>query len=84
MKCHLRGAEIKLNTDLLFKRRGNSIVIIKNLPVWQRRNCNEYLLEDGVMAKIDVLLGRVDAPVEAKILSLPSESERFRIWCGSR
>jgi YgiT-type zinc finger domain-containing protein len=70
MKCHRCGAEMKhVNTDLPFKVRENSIVIIKNLPVWQCSNCSEYLLEDGVLAKVDILLGRVDSSAEIEILS---------------
>ena len=70
MKCHRCGAEMKyVTTDLPFKVRENSIVIIKDLPVWQCSNCSEYLLDDGVMAKVDILLGRVDASAEVEILS---------------
>jgi len=36
---------------------------------WQCGNCSEYLIEDGIMAKVDMLLGRVDASVEVEILS---------------
>jgi YgiT-type zinc finger domain-containing protein len=70
MKCLRCGAEMNnVTTDLPFKVRENSIVIIKSLPVWQCGNCSEYLLEDGVMAKVDMLLGRVDASAEVEILS---------------
>lgn len=70
MKCHRCGAEMEhVDTDLPFKVRETSIVIIKDLPVWQCGNCSEYLIEDGVMAKVDRLLGRVDASVEVEILS---------------
>jgi YgiT-type zinc finger domain-containing protein len=69
MKCHRCGAEMEhVVTDLPFKVRENSIVIIKDLPVRQCVNCSEYLIEDGVMAKVDILLGRVDASVEVEIL----------------
>ncbi|MGD0230057.1 MAG: type II toxin-antitoxin system MqsA family antitoxin [Syntrophorhabdales bacterium] len=69
MKCHRCGAEMKhVNTDLPFKVRENSIVIIKDLPVWQCGNCGEYLIEDEVMTKVDILLGRVDASAEVEIL----------------
>jgi YgiT-type zinc finger domain-containing protein len=57
-----------VNTDLPFKVRENSIVIIKDLPVWQCGNCGEYLIEDEVMTKVDILLGRVDASAEVEIL----------------
>ena len=70
MKCHQCGAEMEhVTTDLPFKVRENSIVIIKGLPVWQCGNCSEYLMEDGVMKKVDALLGRVDASAEVEILS---------------
>ena len=65
----MRGRDGARHTDLPFKVRENSIVIIKDLPVWQCGNCSEYLLEDGVMAKVDILLGRVDASAEVEILS---------------
>ena len=70
MKCRRCGAEMEhVDTNLPFKVRESSIVIIKDLPVWQCGNCSEYLIEDGVMAKVDILLGRVDASVEVEILS---------------
>jgi len=69
MKCHRCGAEMEhVGTDLPFKVRENSIVIIKDLPVWQCSNCSEYLIEDSVMAKVDILLSRVDASAEVEIL----------------
>jgi YgiT-type zinc finger domain-containing protein len=70
MKCHRCGAEMEhVRTGLPFKVRENSIVVIKDLPVWQCGNCGEYLIEDGVMARVDILLGRVDASTEVEILS---------------
>jgi hypothetical protein len=44
-------------------------VIIRHLPVWQCGNCREYLLEDGVMARVDGLLTSVGASAEVEILS---------------
>jgi YgiT-type zinc finger domain-containing protein len=70
MKCRRCGAEMEhVDTDLPFKVRLNSIVIIKNLPVWQCGDCSESLLDERVMAKVDNLLGRVDATAEVEILS---------------
>ena len=70
MKCQRCGAEMEhVSTDLPFKVRENSIVIIKNLPVWQCGNCSEYLTEDVVMVRVDELLGRVNASAEVEILS---------------
>lgn len=56
-------------TDLPFKISQQSIVIIKRLPVLQCQNCNEYLIENPVMEKIDSILTRVDTSVEVEILS---------------
>jgi YgiT-type zinc finger domain-containing protein len=70
MKCHQYGAEMEYVSNILpFKLREGSIVIIKVLPVWQCGNCSEYLIEDGVMAKVDTLLNQVNASVEVEILS---------------
>jgi YgiT-type zinc finger domain-containing protein len=58
-----------INTDIPFKIQSNSIVIIKKLPVWQCGNCDEYLIEDNVMKKVDDLLSKIDSKVEVEILS---------------
>lgn len=52
-----------------FKVRINSIVIIKNLPVLQCRNCNEYLIEDPVMERVDVILEKINKTAELKVLN---------------
>ncbi len=70
MNCYKCGTKMEyINTDLPFKIQTNSIVIIKKLPVWQCVNCNEYLIEDGVMKKVDDLLANIDSKVEVEILS---------------
>ncbi|MBF0317078.1 MAG: YgiT-type zinc finger protein [Nitrospirae bacterium] len=54
MKCHNCGGMLEeIITDLPFKIRSESIVIIKKLPVLQCQNCIEYLIEDSVMEGID-------------------------------
>jgi YgiT-type zinc finger domain-containing protein len=69
MTCHVCGGELeRLTTSLPFKMDEGSIVIIKDLPVLQCRNCSEYLIEDAVMEKIDAILSRVDAVAELEIL----------------
>lgn len=69
MTCHNCGGNLeKIVTDLPFKIRDNSIVIIKNLPVFQCRNCYEYLLEDQVVKKIDCLLSKIDETAELEVL----------------
>ncbi len=70
MNCHNCGGVLEeVLTDLPFKISQQSIVIIKRLPVLQCQNCNEYLIEDPVMEKIDLILDRVDTSVEVEILS---------------
>jgi len=70
MNCHNCGGKLeKTVTDLPFKIRQHCIVIIKRLPVLQCQNCNEYLIEDSVMEKMDSILNRVDESIEVEILS---------------
>ncbi|MBU0568660.1 YgiT-type zinc finger protein [bacterium] len=61
MICHNCGEKLeKVITDLPFKIDRNSIIIIKQLPILQCQNCNEYLIEDPVMGKVDSILDKVD------------------------
>jgi YgiT-type zinc finger domain-containing protein len=57
-----------MRTDLPFKVRETSIVILKNLPVLQCPKCPEYLIEDGVLSRIDEILARVDREAEVEII----------------
>lgn len=41
---------------------------IKNLPVVQCANCPEYLIEDGVLGRVDEILARVDTGAELEII----------------
>lgn len=69
MRCTVCGAELTATrTDLPFKVREASIVILKNLPVVQCRNCPEYLIEDGVLSRVDEILARVDSGAEVEII----------------
>jgi YgiT-type zinc finger domain-containing protein len=69
MICHVCGGRLnKVTTDLPFKITQNSIIIIKDLPVLQCQNCQEYLIEDSIMAKVDHLLSRMDDTTELEIL----------------
>lgn len=69
MKCTVCGADLKVTrTDLSFKVRETSIVILKNLPVLQCENCPEYLIEDGVLSRVDEILARVDSGAEVEII----------------
>lgn len=70
MTCHNCGGKLeKVVTDLPFKVKDNSIVIIKKLPILQCQNCNEYSIEDSVMEKIDYILDNIDKTAELEILS---------------
>ena len=69
MKCTVCGARMgSMITDLPFKLAEQRIVIIKQLPVLQCRSCREYLIEDAVMQRIDVLLMHADSTTELEVL----------------
>ncbi len=69
MKCHICGSElIPIRTDLPFKVSETTIVIVKALPVLQCQNCSEYLLEDPVMRRVDMILERADVEAELEII----------------
>jgi YgiT-type zinc finger domain-containing protein len=70
MKCNNCGSDLeKIITNLPFKINLNSIIIIKDLPVLQCQNCNEYFIEDPIMEKVDYILDRTDKSVELEILN---------------
>jgi YgiT-type zinc finger domain-containing protein len=70
MICHNCGTKLeKLITNLPFKVNQHCIVIVKDLPVLQCRNCNEYLIEDIVMEKVDSILDKIDKTAELEVLS---------------
>ena len=76
MICHNCGGKLeKIITDLPFKVKCDSIIIIKELPILQCRNCNEYLIEDPVMEKVDWVLSKVDRTAELEILSYAGQQE---------
>ena len=69
MNCHNCGAKYeKMLSDLPFKTGPHAIVIIKDVPVLQCSNCQDYLIEDTVMERIDTLLERIDEHAEVEIL----------------
>jgi YgiT-type zinc finger domain-containing protein len=79
MICRICGDKFeKIITDLPFKINQGSIVIIKKLPVWQCKSCNEYLIEDHVMEKLDALLKNVDSIAEVEILSYINQLSPFK------
>jgi YgiT-type zinc finger domain-containing protein len=69
MRCTVCGAELRATkTDLPFKVGETAIVILKSLPVLQCLKCPEYLIEDGVLGRIDQILAEVDGGVELEII----------------
>jgi len=69
MKCHVCGGEMcPIVTDLPFKVSRKTIVILKELPVLQCERCSEYMLEDRVLERVDVMIANVDEKIELKIL----------------
>jgi len=70
MICHNCGGCLEnLITSLPFKLNDECIAIIRGLPVLQCRNCSEYVIEDQVMDKIDIILSKIDTTAELEILS---------------
>ncbi|HEY1234714.1 MAG TPA: YgiT-type zinc finger protein [Candidatus Binatia bacterium] len=69
MKCTVCGARMHpITTDLPFKLSEERIIILKQLPVLQCEACREYLIEDSVMVRIDILLTRGDSAAELEVI----------------
>lgn len=69
MKCRTCGSDMKSNaTNLPFKVNETTIVILKDLPVIQCNNCEEYLLEDQVMQRVEKILEKVDTSAELQVI----------------
>ena len=69
MKCGVCGAQLRLvHSTLPFKVSEQTIVILKDLPVWQCENCGQYLLEDAVLSRVDAILARIDSAAELEII----------------
>lgn len=58
-----------MNTDLPFKVSERTIVIIKSLPVLQCGNCQEYLIEDVAMRKVESILENAGQEAELEVVS---------------
>lgn len=69
MKCGVCGAQLRpAYSALPFKVSEQTIVILKDLPVWQCENCAQYLLEDDVLSRVDVILASIDSAAELEII----------------
>ncbi len=69
MKCTMCGGELEaVETDLPFKVSDRGIVILRNVPALQCRNCPEYLLEDPVFAQVEQRLASADSAAELEVI----------------
>lgn len=69
MRCTVGGGDLAATrTDLPFKVRDTSIVILKELPVLDCVRCPEYMVEDDVLSRVDEILARVDGAAELEII----------------
>ena len=69
MKCHVCGAKLQaITTDLPFKANETTIVIMKNLPLYQCESCSEYLLEDPVLKRVEEIIQNVDNAAELEVI----------------
>lgn len=69
MKCMVCGSRLQpVESDLPFKVSGQTIVILKKLPVLQCENCSEYLIEDDVLSRVEDILAGVDSAAELEIV----------------
>ena len=68
MKCHVCGSNMKsMVTNLPFKINETTIVILKDFCP-SSNNCNEYLLDDPVMKRVDEILEKVDTAAELEVI----------------
>lgn len=69
MKCRTCGTKMRKQvTDLPFKASESSIVIVKRLPVLQCASCNDFLLSDSVMARVETILRDADRSAELEVV----------------
>ena len=68
MRCRICGGKLESRvTDLPFKI-GDSILILRSLPVLQCRQCGDTELEQVTMARVDELLAAVDGAAELEVI----------------
>lgn len=69
MKCHMCGGKMSSAiTDLPFKVGDKTIVIVKELPMFQCDTCSEYLLDDPVMKRVEEMVKHVDGAAELEVI----------------
>ena len=69
MKCRVCAGRLQLiRTDLPFKISDRTIVIVKDLPVFQCERCSEYSMDDPTFAHVEGMLARTDKAAELEIV----------------
>ncbi|MEO5330898.1 MAG: YgiT-type zinc finger protein [Magnetococcus sp. YQC-5] len=69
MQCRICGTLLfDTLTMLPFKIGADAIVIVKDLPVAQCSICQEFLIHDGVMERVEALLERVGQTSELEVV----------------
>jgi YgiT-type zinc finger domain-containing protein len=69
MKCQICGSRMQeLITDIPFKANQSTIVIMKDLPVYQCENCSEHLLDDPVLKRVEKIIKNVDSAAELEVI----------------
>ena len=56
------------SSDLPFKVREYTIVIVKNLPVLECANCAQYLIADPDFSRVEQILASVNGAAELEII----------------
>jgi YgiT-type zinc finger domain-containing protein len=69
MKCSVCGSSMSsIVTDLPFKVSEKSIVILKDVPVFQCNACSEYLLDDTVVQQVERIFENIDDDTELEVM----------------
>ena len=63
-------------TDMPFRLSDRTIMILKDLPVFQCENCVESAIEDPVMERVDSLLEKVDQAAVLEIVQFVAEGSK--------
>jgi YgiT-type zinc finger domain-containing protein len=70
MKCRVCASHLQpMRTDLPFKISERTIVIVKDLPVFQCERCSEYSMDDATFARVEEMLARADQNAELEIVA---------------
>lgn len=69
MKCRVCAGNLQaIRTDLPFKVSDRTIVIVKDLSVYQCERCSEYSMDDPTFARVEQMLSRTDRAAELEII----------------